>query len=207
MTNYQDYGFETENAEHTHSYLYHPIKELLTEKKDQLILDVGCGNGWLSNALIGEGFNVYGIDASVSGIEIANKSNPGRFFIHDVNQDELPTELHNISFDVIISTEVIEHLYSPKRYLDFCHKILLEKKGEIILSTPYHGYLKNLALAVTGKMDQHFTVLWEGGHIKFWSRNTLEKALKNSSFHPTKFVGCGRLPFFWKSMIINAVVE
>jgi hypothetical protein len=37
------------------------------------------------------------------------------------------------------------------------------------VSTPYHGYHKNLGLALSGKMDAHFTALWEGGHIKFFS--------------------------------------
>ena len=42
-----------------------------------------------------------------------------------------------------------------------------------MLSTPYHGYLKNLALAVSGRMDRHFTALHVGGHIKFFSIETL----------------------------------
>jgi 2-polyprenyl-6-hydroxyphenyl methylase/3-demethylubiquinone-9 3-methyltransferase len=49
--------------------------------------------------------------------------------------------------------------------------------GMGFLSTPYHGYLKNLALAVSGKMDSHFGALWYGGHVKFFSIKTLQKLL------------------------------
>jgi len=59
---------------------------------------------------------------------------------------------------------VIEHLFLPRALLRFAAKVL-KPSGSLILSTPYHGYLKNLALALTGKLDKHFTVLWDGGHI------------------------------------------
>jgi uncharacterized protein (AIM24 family) len=79
--------------------------------------------------------------------------------------------------------------------------------GQIILTTPYHGYLKNLMLAATGKMDSHFTALWDGGHIKFWSRKTLSTLLEEQGFRVTNFKGSGRLPYFWKSMVLKGEIE
>jgi len=67
--------------------------------------------------------------------------------------------------------EVIEHLYSPKTYLANIYN-WLKDDGYLILTTPYHGYLKNLAIALFNKFDNHFNPLWEGGHIKFF-QNTL----------------------------------
>jgi 2-polyprenyl-6-hydroxyphenyl methylase/3-demethylubiquinone-9 3-methyltransferase len=43
-----------------------------------------------------------------------------------------------------------------------------EYKHNSVISTPFHGYWKNIALAVSGKFDDHFTALWNGGHIKFF---------------------------------------
>jgi 2-polyprenyl-6-hydroxyphenyl methylase/3-demethylubiquinone-9 3-methyltransferase len=62
--------------------------------------------------------------------------------------------------------EVVEHVYNPRKYVA-CVYSLLEECVVAIISTPYHSYIKNLALALTGKMDAHFTALWEFGHIKF----------------------------------------
>ncbi len=113
----------------------------------------------------------------------------------------------NIHYDTIISTEVIEHLYSPRNYFEFCKNILQKAGGgELILTTPYHGYLKNLVLAGTGKMDKHFTVLWDGGHIKFWSVKTLSSLLQESGFSEIRFKGCGRFPFLWKSMMVSCII-
>lgn len=76
----------------------------------------------------------------------------------------------------------------------------------MIISTPYHGYLKNLALAITGKMDMHFTALWDGGHIKFWSVKSLTQLLDEFGFKVVEFRGSGRLPYIWKSMFIKAKI-
>ena len=60
----------------------------------------------------------------------------------------------------------------------------------------------NLALSLAGKWDHHHTVLWHGGHIKFFSRQTLSKLLESEGFLPKQFFGVGRLPWIWSSMIL-----
>ncbi len=86
------------------------------------------------------------------------------------------------------------------------HKIhhLLKPGGIPILSTPYHGYLKNLALAISGKMDQHFTALWEGGHIKFFSIATLSTLLRKEGLKVLELYRVGRVPPLAKSMVAVA---
>lgn len=203
MSDYKDYGFQTDAPAHTFVYLQAPILSLLNKQTNRTILDLGCGNGYLANFLINLGFNVYGTDASEEGIAIAKQTKPERFFIQDISTGELPVELQEIQFDTIISTEVIEHLYDPAGFLAFCRK-LLPKGGELLISTPYHGYFKNLTLALFNKWDHHHSPGWHGGHIKFWSRRTLGDLLEKQGFRITHFVGCGRMPYFWKSMIIKA---
>ncbi len=83
----------------------------------------------------------------------------------------------------------------------FAQKVLVSG-GYLIISTPYHGYLKNLAIAIANKFDSHFTALWDGGHIKFWSKQSLSKLLFEEGFDVKKFVGAGRFPYLWKSMIL-----
>jgi 2-polyprenyl-6-hydroxyphenyl methylase/3-demethylubiquinone-9 3-methyltransferase len=73
-----------------------------------------------------------------------------------------------------------------------------------MISTPYHGYWKNLALAITGKMDRHFTALWDNGHIKFWSMKTLTILLEEAGFPDVRFKRVGRIPALAKSMIAIA---
>lgn len=205
MSSYRDYGFQNANSCHAHFYLYQPLLYFLKEIPQAKILDLGCGNGSLVNWLLEQGFDAYGTDASEKGICIANKQHPGRFYVQDLSKDHLPQQLQSIVFNVIISTEVIEHLYDPRTFIRFCSRILAnQKNGALIISTPYHGYLKNLSLSLFNQWDQHLSPLWDGGHIKLWSKRTLAKLLEEESFQLTGFQGCGRFPFFWKSMMIKA---
>jgi len=203
MADYQDYGFENDHPSHAFHYLQKPLLNLLNADKTQYILDIGCGNGYLANYLVSKGYNAYGTDASVKGIEIAKKANPDRFFIQDIASGNIPVQLQNIQFSTIISTEVIEHLYNPAAFIALCKKSLAPG-GELIISTPYHGYLKNLMLALLNRWDTHVDPNWLGGHIKFWSAGTLGLLLKQHEFEVISFKGCGRIPYLWKSMIIKA---
>jgi 2-polyprenyl-3-methyl-5-hydroxy-6-metoxy-1,4-benzoquinol methylase len=201
---YTQYVYNSPDEGWSYGYLVPQVRAMLGQPGGAVI-DLGCGNGAIALALLSLGYDVYGVDASASGIAFANAKAPGRFFVLDVSSGQLPEELVNMKFDFVISTEVIEHLYDPRGFIAFARRIL-GSDGQLILSTPYHGYLKNLALALTGKLDRHFTVLWDGGHIKFFSRRTLEKMLAEHGFESTGFAGAGRWPLMWKSMLIKARV-
>ncbi len=203
MTDYKDYGFPNADLSHAHQYLLPALLPMLHHTNK--ILDLGCGNGALTVKLIDLGFDVYGTDASAEGIEMAKKSYADRFFLQDLSTGKLPAQLMDASFSTIISTEVIEHLYDPKAFIQFCKAILSKSNyAELIISTPYHGYFKNLIIALFNKYDAHHSPVWSGGHIKFWSRRTLESLLNSEGFELIEFKGCGRFPFLWKSMLIKA---
>jgi len=165
---------------------------------------MGCGNGSFISQFQNHGWKLFGTDFSPTGIEIARKNFPGIDFFLANSSAPTGDLLERVGrVDVIVSTEVIEHLYDPRGFLRNAYT-LLKSDGIVILTTPYHGYLKNLFLALTGKMDRHFTVLWDHGHIKFWSRRTLSQALTETGFVEIQFVGSGRLPYLWKSMVLRA---
>jgi 2-polyprenyl-6-hydroxyphenyl methylase/3-demethylubiquinone-9 3-methyltransferase len=98
---------------------------------------------------------------------------------------------------------VVEHVYAPRAYARTLFD-LVEPGGTAIVSTPYHGYLKNLALALSGRMDGHFTALWDDGHIKFWSFRTLTTLLREAGFASIRFRRVGRIAPLAHSMIAIA---
>lgn len=106
-------------------------------------------------------------------------------------------------FDVVVSIEVIEHLYRPRAALRNLSAVMVPGATPI-LSTPYHGWLKNVAVSLAGGWDVHHDTLVEGGHIKFWSRRTLTAALREAGFEPIEWRGRGRVPSFWKSIMVKA---
>jgi 2-polyprenyl-6-hydroxyphenyl methylase/3-demethylubiquinone-9 3-methyltransferase len=170
---------------------------------DTRVLDVGCGNGALAGLFLRRGCRVVGVDLSARGIEIARSAHPqGRFEVASADGELLQT-LGEDPFDLVVSTEVIEHLYAPAAFLEGCHDAL-RPRGRLIISTPYHGWLKNVLIAAAGKADFHYRPLDQGGHIKFWSRKTLTLALEHAGFGRIQFEGTGRMPYLWKSMVMAA---
>lgn len=105
---------------------------------------------------------------------------------------------------MVLSLEVVEHVYAPRHYAQTLFD-LLEPGGTAIISTPYHGYWKNLALALSGRMDAHFAALWDHGHIKFWSISTLGELLREVGFVDIQFERVGRVPPLAKALIAIAI--
>ena len=116
MSNYKDYGWG-DGANDSHGFIYPSLYKMLQNSKDKRILDLGCGNGEIACRLLDDGFDVYGIDASETGIKIANKKHVGRFFVQDISSQCLPAEITHLEFDMVLSTEVIEHLYAPRDFM------------------------------------------------------------------------------------------
>jgi len=198
------YGWNSAQSLADHVYTLPAILKMLPRSKGLRILDAGCGNGYISSELARRGHSVIGVDAAEDGIEICRQTYGGSENLSFHCLSIYDSELQSLgSFDAVVSAEVIEHLFSPQKFLNNMFA-LLKNGGLIILTTPYHGYMKNLALSVTNKWDKHFTVHWEGGHIKFFSRKTLSQALEKSGFENFCFMGAGRLPGLWKSMVVRA---
>lgn len=202
MTEVQEiYGWQTPEATPAHDYILPAVIRLLPEGKMLRILDAGCGNGYLSGYLSGMGHHVVGVDISADGINIARQRYPHiPFYVASLYED-----LRSIAKDVdlIISSEVIEHLYFPRIFIDRMRP-LIRAGGHMILTTPYHGYLKNLAISLMNAWDAHHTTDWEGGHIKFFSEASLSSLLQSAGFCDLVFHNSGRFAFFWKSMVCRA---
>lgn len=195
----EKYGWESGQEEQSHSYLLEPVLENLKKYKVASLLDIGTGNGATLPVWLSQNIKVAAVEPDTDGYQYAKKHAAA-----DVRQlgvgDDFPAEWKN-AFDAAVSLEVVEHLFNPAQLVESID-FALKPKGIAIISTPYHGYLKNLALALAGKWDFHHHPTRVGGHIKFWSRETLTELFQSRGFTPLSFHGAGRLPYLWKSMIL-----
>ncbi|WP_440880899.1 class I SAM-dependent methyltransferase [Tenacibaculum sp. C7A-26P2] len=97
------------------------------------ILDVGCGNGNISQHCGALGHEVLGIDISEKSIKKAKKNN----LLKNVSFENIAVEniKYTSKFDIIICSEVLEHLEQPKKVVNALKK-LLSSQGIIIITVP-----------------------------------------------------------------------
>lgn len=188
------YRYTDNEATWGSAYLWPKVLPLIPPRSR--VFEIGCGNGALTRKLRELGHDAIGVDASESGIAMA-----GPHCFLGSAYDDLAAQYGR--FPVVVSLEVVEHLLEPRRFARAALD-LLEPGGTAVISTPFHGYWKNLALALANKMDAHFTALWDGGHIKFWSERTLGTLLSEAGFVDVQFSRVGRIPPIAKSMIAVA---
>jgi 2-polyprenyl-3-methyl-5-hydroxy-6-metoxy-1,4-benzoquinol methylase len=195
------YAYRSTEGAHTDAYLWATV-EMILEKSltsDRRVFDLGCGNGTMARRLGMLGYEVSGVDPSEEGIAQAGIADPETRLRIGSAYDPL-AETYG-KFPAVVSLEVVEHVYYPRLFAK-CVFDLLEPGGLAIISTPYHGYLKNLALSLLGKWDGHFTALWDHGHIKFWSIATLTSLFQEQGIILESVDRVGRIPVLAKSMIL-----
>jgi 2-polyprenyl-6-hydroxyphenyl methylase/3-demethylubiquinone-9 3-methyltransferase len=98
------------------------------------ILDVGCGGGILSEPLCRLGAKVTGIDATKSLIDIAQKHAEEQNLEINYHATSLEDFNPNNQFDVIVASEILEHVDSLELFVSLLSK-LLKPSGLLIVST------------------------------------------------------------------------
>lgn len=111
------------------------IEELKFEKNNLQILDLGCGRGWLSNLLMNYG-NVTAVEPITPVAKHAKALFPKLNVSSGTSETLLKTGKKN-TFDLIVSSEVIEHIPDNKKG-NFIKNIslLLRANGYLIITTP-----------------------------------------------------------------------
>jgi len=148
-----------------------------TSLRGKKFLDVGCGLGYFSKKAIRKGARVTGLDVGERIIKRARKLMPaGRFLVGDAKS--LP--FNDNTFDIVLCTEVIEHVENPHKALNELFRVT-KKGGYVVLTTqnkvfkpvfdflsfigirPYHGnenwlHINNLRRLIRkhGKIDREY---------------------------------------------------
>lgn len=144
---------------------------------NNVILDVGCGNGWLSSLFM-ERNTVYGLDISWKNTERARQRGV-KAIQHDASQ-ELP--FLDSSFDIVVCLEIIEHLFNPEEILREIYRVL-KNEGALVLTTPNLHSLNNRLGMLFGRSVPFIEYSGEFyGHIRFFTRQRLRQILRGNGF-------------------------
>lgn len=140
------------------------ILRRLPIKKAKLI-DIGAGNGLVLRIFRQKGFEVTGMELSPTLCE-AMKKNPKMKGIN-VFQGDVSKKTGNEDYDVVLASDVIEHIKDDKGALDNLFSFL-KPGGYLVITVPAHQHL-------FGKRDK----MW--GHYRRYDRRQLINKLDELS--------------------------
>lgn len=112
------YRYADASPGHHHGYLLPTVLETLDElglpPGERRLFELGCGNGSLAHALSQRGWEVTGVDPSAEGIAQARTAYPDLKLDTGSAYDDLAARYGR--FPVVLSLEVVEHVYAPRDY-------------------------------------------------------------------------------------------
>ncbi|MGI9177903.1 MAG: bifunctional 2-polyprenyl-6-hydroxyphenol methylase/3-demethylubiquinol 3-O-methyltransferase UbiG, partial [Pirellulales bacterium] len=105
---------------------------LIADWADMTVLDVGCGGGFMAEALARKGATVVGIDPSAPALEAAREHARAEGLSIDYRLgagEKVPMESGTV--DCVVCVDVLEHVESVDRVLDEVRRVL--KPGGIFV--------------------------------------------------------------------------
>lgn len=137
------------------------------------ILDIGCGRGNLAQTLTDKGYVVSGIDISDEALaDVRNILKDS--FCFNVEDKQWPDTIMNKRYDLIIISELIEHIFSPEELLQKARN-LMSDGGYMIITTPNFLFWKNRLRMLGGIFQYEEKGLFDFGHIRFFTYPTIKK--------------------------------
>lgn len=141
------------------------------------VLDVGCGDGTLSDGIskLAQVTEVTGIDISNTAIEIAKSKYPHvTYRVGEVTNLPFASD----AFDIVTAIEVVEHIYDTERMFQELSRVL-KPNGRIIITTTDFNRLKKITIGLLF-WDRYFYPT--NPHIRFYSKKTLIELLHKFGF-------------------------
>jgi 2-polyprenyl-3-methyl-5-hydroxy-6-metoxy-1,4-benzoquinol methylase len=165
------------------------------------VLEIGCGNGSMTNFLSSLGCDVVAIDLNETYLKTARKRFPHLKF-RNMSGDDLKFE--DNTFDIVVSFDLLEHIPEVKSHV-FEVKRVLKSNGEYLLQTPNkltsaifsiykdRSFTKWKSYHPSLQSNKSISKLFNDFDLKFcdvdyftdWYRNKLPKILRN--INPKKF--------------------
>jgi SAM-dependent methyltransferase len=139
-------------SEDTYWAVKESLSQITSNKNSSLsILEIGCGLGYLTYSLKKAGFNSTGLDISQEAITNAVQNYGNYYVCADLHTYALN---HENEYDIIIFTELIEHLNDIFLFIESMKK-LLKPEGQIILTTPNKSFYPDSVIWATDLPPVH----------------------------------------------------
>lgn len=189
-TNFSKHSSKNPIQRYLINNFYSDLLVMVKPLNPQSILDAGCGEGFTIIKLMenGIGKKIVGIENSRAAISLSRKVNP-QLTIKLGSIYSLP--YRDRSFDLVICTEVLEHLDKPEKGLS---ELVRVSKKYLLLTVPNEPWFTYQRI-LRGKNLLRFGAHPE--HINHWTVGAFKKFLTKNNVKIKKV----RLPFAWTMIL------
>lgn len=133
------------------------------------LLDIGSGDGYLKYFCDQENIDFHGVEIQPRRIKICEEMGY-KINTFNIETDRFPYD--DNSYDIIVASHVIEHLYNPEAAIKEIHRVL-KPNGIVVIGVPMHVNWISKLLYIKEK----FFPAPPLGHHQFYTMNTLKKLL------------------------------
>lgn len=144
------------------------------------VLDLGCADGRFGALVRAQGHTVTGVDVTEhDGV----RDRLDHFVTADLD-DGIPDEVGD-AFDVVLAADVLEHTVQPTELLRRTTD-LLAPGGVVLISVPNFAHWYPRARVTLGRFDYDRRGILDAGHVRFFTRRSIERVLRTAGFTITR---------------------
>jgi len=158
-------------------YVHFIIRRAANPKKDDKILDIGCGTGKLLSRMsrrgIGSLGKLVGVDISENMIQVAKKKTEDNIEYLVCNSSDLP--FRDNYFDIVVNSVSFHHYFEQEKTLKEMNRVL-KTQGKLYLADHSFSYPPGFVYI----MGPFLRIL--EGPIKINRRGKMKRMLKDSGF-------------------------
>lgn len=153
------------------------IKRLIPLSPGKRFLDVGCNYGFTVKSALDLGLQAKGIDIDATAVAASQKTYGTNFFSVSSVEDYAAS---GQKADILYTSEVIEHVHDPERFVASIAKIL-DKNGILYLTTPDAGHWRR------PKIFADWEQAMPPEHITYFTRKSIALLLEKHGLKVENF--------------------
>lgn len=177
-------GWKKDNVFIAQTSRFMIICRIAISSQPKMILDMGCGSGFLASLIkkLNPEIIVHGFD--VSGSALAKAEHLDSKFLLDLDKQDVP--LPDENYDVIVCSEVLEHIYDVDHALGQMRR-LLKKNGLGIITVPNLAFWRFRLCSLRGHLP---SIVRDPRHLHSFNLALLKEKSQQAGLKVLKVVGC-----------------
>ena len=181
------------------------------------ILEIGFGEGFFLEKLIQTSDSIskiFGLEVAVVRIDRCEERLLSIYpnlnlSLREFDCNYTPWPIPSDEVNLVVAISVLEHLFDPFSFINEAKRVL-GPDGLLVIQVPNIAFIHNRIRLVFGRLPVTSSANgWDGGHLHYFTKNSLIKAFKNLGFKHIFTSNSGifsNVRSIWKSFLAGDLI-